>query len=238
MVWSLRSDKEKRGDFEKQIAAEENTLLIGSMPSEQGINASSGIVTAGVILLAPEEQVGYLSGIEPAMLAASPPAIDMSETAKMEPEVQVFVADEQARNVSALIGSMPSEQGINASSGIVTAGVILLAPEEQVGYLSGIEPAMLAASPPAIDMSETAKMEPEVQVFVADEQARNVSAGQSMPAAAVPAMTAAERILSMVSQVGNLSNSGQSTPAATVHPKMIAAITADSAGGQGVVILQ
>ncbi len=163
MVWSLRSDKEKRGDFEKQIAAEENTLLIGSMPSEQGINASSGIVTAGVILLAPEEQVGYLSGIEPAMLAASPPAIDMSETAKMEPEVQVFVADEQARNVSA---------------------------------------------------------------------------GQSMPAAAVPAMTAAERILSMVPQVGNLSDSGQSTPASTVYPKMIAAITADSAGGQGVVILQ
>ena len=33
-------------------------------------------------------------------------------------------------------------------------------------------------------------------------------------------------------QVGNLSDSGPSIPAATVHAKMIAAIIADSAGGQ------
>ena len=87
---------------------------------------------------------------------------------------------------------MPIEQGVNTSSGMVAAGAILpsLAPEEQVGNLSGFEPAMLAASPSAIEMSETAAMEPDVQVFVAEEHVRNLSAEQLMPAAAV-VMTAA-----------------------------------------------
>jgi hypothetical protein len=125
---------------------------------------------------------------------------------------------------------------------MVAAGVILpsLAPGEKVGNLSGFEPAMLAASP-AIEMSETAAMEPDVQVFVAEEHERNFSAEQSMPAAAVPAMKAAERILAMVpevlplaceNQVGNLFDSGQSMPAATAHANMIAATTEDSVGGQ------
>jgi muramidase (phage lysozyme) len=74
---------------------------------------------------------------------------------------------------------------------MVVAGAILpsLAPEEQVGNLSGFEP-RLAASPSAIEMSEAAAMEPDVQVFVAEEHVRNLSAEQLMPAAAV-VMTAA-----------------------------------------------
>ena len=106
--------------------------------------------------------------------------------------------------------------------------------------LTGFEPSMLAASAPAMEMSDTAAMEPEGQVFVAEEHVQNLSdSGQSIPAATVSSMTASEIMLPMVpeklplafeNQVGNLSDSGQSMPTATVQAKMIAEITAESAG--------
>ena len=168
----------------------------------------SRMVAVGVILssLDPDEQLGNLSGFEPSMLAASVTAMAKSEAAAMEHEMQEFVADEQFYN--------------------------------QMENSLGFEPSMLAASAPAIEMSDTAAMEPEGQVFVAEEQVQNLSdSGKST--ATVPSMTASEIMLPMVpeklplafeNQLGNLSDSGQSMPTATVQAKMIAEITAESAG--------
>ncbi len=106
----------------------------------------------------------------------------------------------------------------------------------QVGKLSGFEPSMLAASPPAMEMSETVAMEPEVQIFVAEGQVCNLSAEQSMPAAALQTMMAAELMLALVPELLQLAfeiqvrNIGQSMAAATVQAKMILVLMADSAG--------
>ena len=83
---------------------------------------------------------------------------------------------------------------------------------------------------PAMATSEIAAMEPEVKVFVAEEQMRYLSVEKSMLAANFPAMTTtAEIMLVMVPEVLLLE---RSMPAATVQVMMSVDMTELSAGGR------